>query len=403
MKKPPIGFSTKAIHGRKHVDKHEAEEEHKPVRSLSTPIFMASTFAFKSAEHGAQVFAGEDDDYFYTRISNPTTNALQSEIAFLEGGEMGLAFGSGMAAISHLTFALAHPGDKVVYGRTLYGGTYKFFADTCPDIFKIETVDINPLNLNEVASAIDDNTKMFFLETPANPNLDIIDIAACAEIAHKHNVPLVVDNTFATPYLQNPLELGADIVVHSATKYLNGHGDVVAGLIVGPEKYLSLVHGEMLRDVGGIISPFNSWLILRGIRSLPVRMDRHCASAMEIAQYLSFHPKIDSVYYPGLRTHPGHELAKRQMRDFGGMISFEVKGGRDAGRIVCNNVHLWTLAVSLGDVDSLIQHPAAMTHSTYSDEMLAQANIGAGMVRLSVGLEDVDDLIEDLRQALRKV
>ena len=239
--------------------------------------------------------------------------------------------------------------------------------------------------------------------TPANPTLAIIDIAACAEIAHRHNAPLVVDNTFATPYLQNPLDFGADVVVHSATKYLNGHGDVVAGLLVGPKQYLHEVNTEMIREVGGIISPFNSWLILRGIRSLPVRMDRHCASAAEIAQYLAFHPKVERVYFPGLRTHPGYEIAKRQMRAFGGMVAFDIKGGRDAGRILCNNVNVWTLAVSLGDVDSLLSHPASMTHSSYSDEMLATAGIGPGLIRLSVGLEDVDDLIDDLSQAFKKV
>ena len=402
MTKRPIGFSTKAIHGSKHTDKHEPAEP-REVRSLSTPIFMASTFAFKSAEHGAQVFAGESKDYFYTRISNPTTEALENEIAYLEGCERGLAFGSGMAAISHLTFALVKPGEKLVYARTVYGGTYKFFADTCPERFCIKTVGCNGADLASVAEAVDDETKMLFVETPANPNMDIVDIAGCAEIAHKHGAALAVDNTFCTPYLQNPVDFGADVVVHSATKYLNGHGDVVAGVLAGPNRIMNLVHGEMLREVGGIMSPFNAWLILRGIRSLPVRMDRHCASALEIAKFLSFHPKIEHVYYPGLRTHPGYALAQKQMRQPGGMIAFEVKGGRDAGRKVCNSVKLWTLAVSLGDVDSLIQHPASMTHSTYSDEALAKANISTGMVRLSVGLEDVDDLIEDLREALRQV
>jgi methionine-gamma-lyase len=402
MKPRSIGFSTKAIHGRKHFDKHEPAD-HKPIRSISTPIFMSSTFAFESAEHGAQVFAGKVDDYFYTRMGNPTTAALESEIAYLEGAEMGLAFGSGMAAISHLMFGLVKSGEKLVYSDTVYGGTHMLFGEVCPKYFNIETVHVNGCDLDEVARAVDDRTKMLLIETPANPTLAIIDIAACAEIAHRHNAPLVVDNTFATPYLQNPIEFGADIVVHSATKYLNGPGDVVAGLLVGPKKYLTEVHHEILREVGGIISPFNSWLILRGIRSLPVRMDRHCASAAEIAKYLAFHPKVDRVYYPGLRTHPGYEIAKRQMRDFGGMVAFDIKGGRDAGRVLCNNVNLWTLAVSLGDVDSLLSHPASMTHSTYDDAMLATSGIGPGLIRLSVGLEDVDDLIDDLSQAFKKI
>lgn len=402
MSTKSIGFSTKAIHGKKHLDKHE-EEDRKPVRSLSTPIFMASTFAFKSAEHGAQVFAGEDDDYFYTRISNPTTQALENEIAFLENTEAGLAFASGMAAISHLTFSLVKPGEKLVFGNTLYGGTYKFFADTCPDFFHMNTVSVSAADTDAVAKAVDDDTKMLFFETPANPTMEIVDLAACVEIAHRHNAVVAVDNTFATPYLQNPIDFGADVVVHSATKYLNGHGDVVAGLLAGPKKIIDMVHGEMIRDVGGIMSPFNAWLILRGIRTLPVRVDRHCEGAMEIAKYLSFHPKVERVYYPGLRTHPGQDLIAKQMRGFGGMIAFDIKGGRDAGRAFCNSVRLWTLAVSLGDVDSLIQHPASMTHSTYTDEALDEAGIGKGLVRLSVGLEDVDDLIEDLRQAFKKV
>jgi len=402
MGKKALGFSTKAVHGRKHFDKHETAQ-HKPIRSISTPIFMSSTFAFETAEHGARVFAGEVDDYFYTRMGNPTTAALESEIAYLEGAEMGLAFGSGMAAISHLTFALVKSGEKLVYTDTVYGGTHKLYSSLCPHYFNIETVHVNGCDLADVAAHVDDRTKMLLIETPANPTLAIIDIAACAEIAHRHNAPLVVDNTFATPYLQNPLDFGADVVVHSATKYLNGHGDVVAGLLVGPKQYLHEVNTEMIREVGGIISPFNSWLILRGIRSLPVRMDRHCASAAEIAQYLAFHPKVERVYFPGLRTHPGYEIAKRQMRAFGGMVAFDIKGGRDAGRILCNNVNVWTLAVSLGDVDSLLSHPASMTHSSYSDEMLATAGIGPGLIRLSVGLEDVDDLIDDLSQAFKKV
>ena len=402
MRKEGIGFSTKAIHGRKHFDKHEPDR-HKPIHSISTPIFMSSTFAFDSAEHGARVFSGEEQGYFYTRLGNPTTAALESEIAYLEGGETGLAFASGMAAISHLTFTLAQPGDKFVFANTIYGGSFKFFSDTCVNVFKMKPVPVNAGDLAAVAAAVDDQTKFLFVETPANPTLALVDIAACAEIAHRHRVPLVLDNTFATPYLQNPIEFGADIIVHSATKYLNGHGDVVAGLLVGPQNILHRVLGEMSRDVGGIISPFNAWLILRGIRSLPVRMDRHCASAMEIAQFLSFHPKVERVYYPGLRTHPGYDIAKKQMRDFGGMVAFDIKGGRDAGRVFCNSVKIWTLAVSLGDVDSLIEHPASMTHSTYSDDDLAAAGIGKGMIRLSVGLEDVDDLIEDLRQAFRQI
>jgi methionine-gamma-lyase len=400
--KRPVGFATKAIHGKKHTDKHTVQG-HRPIGAISTPIYMSSTFAFESAEHGAAIFSGQSPDYTYTRMGNPTTAAVESELAYLEGADKGLAFASGMAALSHLTFHLVKAGEKFVYAKTIYGGSFKFFSTTCVDNFKMNAVAVDGTNLAEVEAVVDDQTKMLFIETPANPTLALVDIAACAEIAHKHNVPLVVDNTFMTPYLQCPIEFGADYVLHSATKYLNGHGDVVAGFVVGPQGPMTAFHKAVLTVVGGCISPFNSWLILRGIRTLPVRMDRHCANAMEIAQFLSFHPKVTKVYYPGLRTDPFHELAKRQMRDFGGMVAFEVKGGREAARTVCNNVHVWTLAVSLGDVDSLISNPATTTHSSYSDQEMRDAGFDPGMIRLSVGLEDVDDLIQDLREALKLV
>jgi methionine-gamma-lyase len=398
----PIGFATKAIHGRKHTDKHEPEG-HRPIRTLSTPIFMSSTFAFENSDHGAAIFAGKSPDYTYTRMGNPTTAALESEIAFLEGAEKGLAFASGMAAISHLTFLLVKPGQKFVFAKTIYGGTHKFFSSTCVDDFKMTSVGVDAANLEEVARAVDNDAKMLFIETPSNPTLACVDIQACADIAHRCQVPLVVDNTFLTPYLQCPIEFGADFVVHSATKYLNGHGDTVGGFVVGKNEPMTALHKQVLNIVGGCISPFNSWLILRGIRTLPVRMDRHCANAMEIAQFLSFHPKVARVYYPGLRTDPNYPLAKRQMRDFGGMVAFEVKGGREAAKTACDNVRIWTLAVSLGDVDSLISQPASTTHSAYKDEELRAAGIDPGLIRLSVGLEDVDDLIDDLRQALKLI
>lgn len=393
------GFATLCVHGRKHWDKHEDDF---PIRSVSTPIYMSSTFAFGSAEEGAAIFAGETGGYVYTRIGNPTTNALEKEVAYLEGADAGIAFTSGMAAISAITFALCRPGDNFVSARCLYGGTHKFFDDMCPR-YGMQSRPVHPTDLAALAAACDERTRMIYIETPANPNMEIIDIAAVADIGRAKGIPVVVDNTFATPYLQNPIALGATIVMHSATKYIGGHGDTVAGIVVGPTEFMELLRNEYLRDLGGNISPFNAWLLLRGLKTLPVRMDRHGESAMEIAQYLNYHPKVERVHYPGLRNHPQYELARRQMRGFGGMISFDVAGGREAGRIVCNNVHLWTLAVSLGDVDSLIEHPASMTHSTYSEEQLAGANIGPGLVRISVGLEDVNDLIDDLRSALDKV
>ena len=393
------GFATLAIHGHKHINKHEGEM---PIRSVSTPIYPTSTFAFETVDEGAAVFAGEKEGYVYTRLGNPTQAALENDMAFLESGEAALAFGSGMAAISSVTFSLARPGDNLVAFHTAYGGTHAFFDEMCPR-YQIEPREVDFTDLAKVEAAVDDKTSMIFFETPANPTLEIVDIEGVVAIGKKHGVKVVLDNTFATPYLQNPLETGIDIVVHSATKYLSGHGDTIAGMAVGKKDFIHALRMEYLKDFGGVISPFAAWLILRGIKTLPVRMDRHCATAMEVAQFLSFHPKVKKVYYPGLRTHPQHELAKRQMRDFGGMISFELKGGRQAGRAVCNAVEIFALAVSLGDCDSLIEHPATMTHSTYSEEDLKKAGIDPGLVRLSIGLEDVDDIIEDLRQALRRV
>jgi len=393
------GFATKVIHGKKLHSKHESDL---PIRAISTPIFQSSTFVFESAEEGAAIFAGEKQGYVYTRLGNPTQAALESDIAYLENGESALAFGSGMAAISTLTFALAVPGDNLVAAVVLYGGTHLFFNEMCPK-YSIEVRFQDPANFAALREAIDSKTRFVFIETPSNPTLDVYDIEAIAKLCTSKGVPLVVDNTFATPYLQNPLDLGAEIVVHSATKYLGGHGDTVAGIVIGKNDFIGPLRAKYLRDFGGIISPFNAWLILRGLKTLPVRMDRHCDSALEVAKYLAFHPKVQAVYYPGLRTHPGYRLASKQMRSYGGMLSFDLSGGREAGRKFCNAVKICTLAVSLGDVDTLISHPASMTHSTYSKEDLDKAGISEGLIRLSVGLENVEDIIEDLRQAMEQI
>ncbi len=390
------GFATLCIHGKKHLDKHEGE---KPIRAVSTPIFQSSTFAFENAEHGAAVFRGEDASYVYTRLGNPTQAALEVEMAYLEKGEAALALASGMAAATTAVLNCCQVGDHIVAGDTLYGGTHQLFTQTLPrmGITVTEVPADDPANF---AKAIKKNTKLIYLETPANPTLVLTDIKAVAKIARSKGIPVLVDNTFCTPYLQNPLELGADIVLHSATKYIGGHGDTVAGILVGKADWIMQARMEILRDVGGCISPFNAWLLLRGLKTLPVRMDRHMANAMEVAQFLSYHPKVDKVIFPGLKTHPQHKLAASQQRGFGGMISFMVSGGREAGRVVMDNVKLCTLAVSLGDVDTLIEHPATMTHSTYNEEELLTVGIDPAMVRISVGLENVEDIIADLRQAL---
>ncbi len=398
------GFATLCIHGKKHLDKHEGE---KPIRAVSTPIFQSSTFAFENAEHGAAVFRGEDNSYVYTRLGNPTQAALETEMAYLEKGEAALALASGMAAATTAVLTCCQAGDHIVSGDTLYGGTHQLFTQTLPRL-GINVTEVPAYDPANFAKAITKKTKLVYLETPANPTLVLTDIAAVAKIARAKGIPVLVDNTFCTPYLQNPLELGADIVLHSATKYIGGHGDTVAGILVGSADWMMQARMETLRDVGGCISPFNAWLLLRGLKTLPVRMDRHMTNAMEVAQFLSYHPKVDKVIYPGLKTHPQHDLAARQQRGFGGMISFMVSGGnkisgREAGRIVMDTVELCTLAVSLGDVDTLIEHPATMTHSTYNEEELLKVGIDPAMVRLSVGLENVEDIIADLRQALSKI
>lgn len=399
MAEKKLGFATIAIHGKKKLGKHETGP---PIRALSTPIFQSSTFAFKDADEGAAIFAGESDGYVYTRLGNPTVAALENEIAYLEGGDAGLAFSSGMAATATTILALAKAGDNIVASDTLYGGTHSLFTENLPRI-GIEVREVVAKDVANIERAMDEKTRAIFIESPANPTMVVIDITACAEIAKSRGIDLIVDNTFPTPYYQSPLELGASIVIHSATKYIGGHGDTVAGLVVGSAEFIESLRAEFLRDWGGCLSPFNAWLLLRGLKTLPVRMDKHSENGMEIAQFLSYHPKIEQVMYPGLRTHPQHELAKKQMRGFGGMIAFLVKGGRDAGKILMDSVELCTLAVSLGDVDTLIQHPASMTHSTYSPEELNKAGISESLVRLSVGLEDVNDLVADLKQALKRI
>ncbi len=387
-------FATICVHGSGGPD---------PVtRAINTPIYQSSTFAFLNAKEGAQLFAGEKEGYIYTRLGNPTQAALEREMAFLEGGEKALALSSGMAAAVTAILALVKTGESIVASNTLYGGTHKLFRELMPRL-GIEVIEVDATDPANIDKAMRKDTRLVYLETPANPTLTIVDIAACSEVAHRHGAKVIVDNTFATPYFQRPLELGADIVLHSATKYIGGHGDTIGGILIGDAEFIDVARGEILRDLGGCISPFNAWLLLRGLKTLPVRMERHAFNAMRIAKYLAFHPKVQRVWYPGLTTHPQHELAKKQMSGFGGMITFEVKGGREAAVKLLDSVKLITLAVSLGDVDTLIEHPASMTHSTYSPEELAECGITEGMIRLSVGIEHVNDLIDDLSQALRQI
>jgi methionine-gamma-lyase len=386
-------IETDVVHGGQHPDKSTG--------ALSPPIYQTSTFAFRDADHGASLFKEEAEGYIYTRISNPNINLLANKMALLESAEAGSIFASGLAAIFNAVVAVTKSGGHIVSDDTIYGGTFTLLKEYMPE-FGIDVSFVDTTDLEQVAGAVNERTTMLFVETPANPTMKIIDIAECAKFAHSKNLLLCVDNTFATPFLQRPIELGADIVLHSATKYLGGHGDIIGGVVVGKKDFNKKLWDKG-KEIGASISPFNAWLILRGLKTLSVRMEKHCSNAMKIAEYLAAHEKVEHVYYPGLTTHRGHELAKKQMRDFGGMIGFDVKGGKEAGKVLMNSVKLCTLAVSLGDVDTLIEHPASMTHSSYSEEELKACGIGLGFVRISVGLEHVDDLIEDLEKALSKI
>lgn len=388
------GFGTKAIHAGNVKDVQYG--------ALTTPIYQTSTFVFDSCEQGGRRFAGEENGYIYTRLGNPTVSVLESKIAALECGEACVAAASGMGAISSALWTIAGAGKHIIADGTLYGCTFALLNHGLTR-YGVEVDFIDTSDLESVKAHLKENTVAVYLETPANPNLKITDIAAVAEIAHAYNpeIKVVCDNTFASPALQNPLTLGADVVVHSATKYLNGHGDVIAGFVVGSADFCSQVRMFGLKDMtGAVMDPFAAFLILRGLKTLELRMARHCENGKKIAEFLDAHPAVEKVYYPGLKNHVGHDIAAKQMKDFGGMVSFEVKGGRPAGVKLVNSLHMVTVAVSLGDAETLIEHPASMTHSTYSEEELAASGIAAGLIRLSVGLENADDIIADLKQAL---
>lgn len=388
-----LGFSTRAIHhGYNPLDNQGA---------LIPPIYLTSTFTFPTAEYGAGCFAGEQPGHFYTRISNPTLALLESRMATLENGEAAVAFSSGMGAIAATFWTLLRPADEVIVDRTLYGCTFALLHHGIAEFgVKVRHVDLS--NLSELRAAISPATRMIYCETPANPTMQLVDIAAVAEISREHpQVTLVVDNTYCTPYLQRPLELGADVVVHSATKYLSGHGDITAGIVVSSQALADRIRLQGLKDLtGAVMSPQDAFLLMRGLKTLALRMERHCSNAQVIAEYLQAHPAVEWVTYPGLASFPQHQLASRQMKLPGGMIAFELKGGLVDGRRFMNALQLFSRAVSLGDAESLAQHPASMTHSTYSPEQRAEHGISEGLVRLSVGLEDIADLLADVTQAL---
>ncbi|EHL14697.1 methionine gamma-lyase [Peptoanaerobacter stomatis] len=390
-----MGFSTKQIH---------AGYEKNIFGALATPIYQTSTFVFDSAEQGGRRFALQEDGYIYTRLGNPTVSVVEKKLAVLEGGEAAVATASGIGAISSVMWTMLNAKDHVIAPKTLYGCTFSLLNHVLPR-FGVETTFVDFRDINNIKNAMKENTRMIYMESPANPNMYLADIEEIAKMAHeKPNCIVVVDNTYCTPVIQRPLELGADLVVHSATKYLNGHGDVLAGFAVGKKELIDQVRLVGVKDcTGSVLSPFDAFLLGRGMKTLLIRMQRHCDNAMKVAEFLETHPAVKSIYYPGLKSFPQYELAQKQMKMPGAMISFEVKGGKEAGIKLMNAVKLCMLAVSLGDTETLIQHPASMTHSTYTEQERKDSDIAEGLVRLSIGHEDPEDIIADLKQALDSI
>jgi methionine-gamma-lyase len=396
-----------------HLEKENSEHAH------VTPIYQTSTFSFPDVAFGASIVDGSQPGYYYTRIANPNLDQAASKIAILEGldllrqspdadpGEIvaGMLFASGMAAISSAVLARVHAGDTIIAQESIYGNTYNFLHDVAPGLgFQVAWVkDISSLGWERIFSE-HPQAVLAYAETPANPTLQCVDVKAVAAMAHQRGCWLMVDNTFATPYCQRPLSLGADIVVHSTTKYLSGHGVIIGGVVVSP--HIKFIHDDLkqiLKTIGASPSPFDAWLLDMGLKTFELRMQRHCENALILARYLEKHPKIERVFYPGLESHPDHEIARRQMSSFGGMISFELVGGVSDGEKLMNSVHLISLAVSLGMVDSLISHPASMTHAGVPRDERLKMGLTDGLVRFSVGIENVEDIIADLDQALAQI
>jgi methionine-gamma-lyase len=388
-----LGFNSKLIHAGAFDDEFG---------SATVPIYQTSTFRFKNAQHGADCFAGASDGYIYTRIGNPTIKALEDNIASLENGYGGIATSSGMGAVTSIYMALLGQGIHMVSTASVYGPSRGVIEQDFSR-FGVEASFVNTSDIQQIKAAIKPNTRVLYIETPSNPTMELTDLEAASKIAKEHNLILVVDNTFSSPYLQKPLDLGADVVFHSVTKFINGHADIVGGIIVAKtqELYKKIRHAMVY--MGSNMDPHQAFLVLRGVKTLSIRIDRAQENARKVADFLEKHPKVAWIKYPGLKSHPQYELACKQMKGPGSMISFGVKGGFEAGRKLMDNVHLAILAVSLGGVETLIQHPASMTHAAVSTEDKNKAGITDDLVRFSVGIEDVEDIIADLDQALAKV
>lgn len=386
-------FDTKAVHAGQHPDPATG--------SVVTPIYQTSTFVFKSAEQGAARFEGKEPGYIYTRLGNPTVRALELNIATLEGGGDARAASSGMAAITAAVMSVVDEGDHIVSSDSIYGGTDKLFRDILKR-YGVEVSFVDTTDTRNVEAAITDRTKIIYFESPSNPLMKLTDIKAIAKIGKKRGITTMIDNTFMSPYNQRPIEHGIDVVVHSLTKSLSGHSDMVGGIVISTKQFITKMD-PTFKNMGSTMGAFDAWLTLRGVKTLHVRWDRINENAMKIARFLDDHPKIDHVNYPGLESHPQHELANLQADGYGGMMSFELKGGIEAGRTLMNSVKLCSLAVSLGAVETLISHPASMTHSIIPREERLRSGLTDGLVRLSVGIEAAEDIVADLEQALDKV
>ena len=392
--KKKLSFATRAVHAGYDSANNEG--------ALNPPIYMTSTYAFDNVAQAAARFAGEEKGHFYSRISNPTQEILETRLANLEEGEAALATASGMGAITATLWTLVAPGDQVLVDKTLYGCTFSFMEHGLKK-FGVDICYADFTEPTEVARNLTDKTKVVYFETPVNPNMRVIDIAVVSSLVKAYNpdIKVMVDNTYCTPALQRPLTMGADLVVHSATKYLGGHGDLIAGAVVGDAETIQQIRLFGLKDMtGAVISPMTVFLILRGIKTLQLRMERHCQNAQAIAEMLDAHPSVDKVLFPGLKNDPWHAVAAKQMDAFGGMMAVELKGGYEAGVRMLNKLKLAKLAVSLGDAETLIEHPASMTHGVYTLEERGEHGISEGLVRISAGLEAVEDIIADLEQAL---
>lgn len=388
-----LGFNSKLIH---------AGDFHDEFGSAVTPIYQTSTFAFRNAQHGADLFAGKEKGFIYTRIGNPTIEALENKLAELENGCGGIALSSGMAAVTTVYMAFLGQGEHIVCTSAVYGPSRGVLESHFAK-FGVQSTFVDSSNLKEIEDAIRPNTKLLYLETPANPTIALTDIKKASEIAHKHGIVVVVDNTFCSPYLQKPLDLGADVALHSLTKFINGHADIVGGALVAKDPVIYQKLRKTMVYMGGNMDPHQAYMVIRGVKTLSLRIDRAQENSMKVAEYLEKHPKVAWVKYPGLKSFPQYQLAKEQMKGPGAMISFELKGGYDAGVTLMNNVHLALLAVSLGGVESLIQHPASMTHAGLPKEARLQADITDGLIRYAVGIENVEDIIADLDHALAKI